>query len=142
MRKLIFVLPILLVLFACKKKGCMDAYADNYSSENEKEDKSCLYSASFIVWMDSTTAVHLNTAGHNSVKVSVGGNQSGQYYTSNYTNHAPTCGDTMGYEMRIGLGEESLQKVSYTISTIDGTAIKSGDIELDATKCKIVNFTY
>lgn len=142
MKKLIFLLPIFLVLFACKKKGCIDSYADNYSAENEKDDGSCLYSASLIFWMDSTTAANLNVDGHNSVKITVEGNNSGQYYTSNYTNHAPTCNDTLGYETRIGLGAETAQSVSYGVSTLDGTSIASGEIKLDATKCAIINFTY
>jgi len=29
---------------SCKKKGCMDKYADNYSSKAEKDDGSCSYS--------------------------------------------------------------------------------------------------
>jgi hypothetical protein len=39
-----FATTLLTFSTSCKKKGCMDKYADNYSSKVEKDDGSCSYS--------------------------------------------------------------------------------------------------
>ena len=42
------VSAILLLTFACKKKGCMDESAENYNSSAQKDDGSCSYSPSYL----------------------------------------------------------------------------------------------
>jgi hypothetical protein len=143
MRKLFYILPVVLVLFACKKKGCTDATADNYSADNEKNDKSCLFSAPVVFYMDTTTAHKLNANGFASVVVSMDGNQSGSFYTSKASVHIPGCSDTIGYRMRVGMGSESIQSgVTYVIKTPSDSTIGAGTIDLDASSCKIIPVVY
>jgi len=40
----VFTITLLTFSTSCKKKGCMDKYADNYNSKAEKDDNSCSYS--------------------------------------------------------------------------------------------------
>lgn len=40
---LFMITGVSLLSTSCKKKGCMDKYADNYSSKAEKDDGSCSY---------------------------------------------------------------------------------------------------
>ena len=45
MKKIIYgVLAFSLMTFSCKKKGCTDSEATNYSAEAKKDDGSCVFS--------------------------------------------------------------------------------------------------
>ncbi|MBD3636235.1 MAG: hypothetical protein HUJ25_02745 [Crocinitomicaceae bacterium] len=47
-KTLILIAATTLVLTACKKKGCMDPLATNYSTEAEKDDGSCVYDGNVV----------------------------------------------------------------------------------------------
>jgi hypothetical protein len=142
MKKLIFILPIAIALFSCKKTGCTDPNADNYSSENKKDDKSCMYSAPVIFWMDTITAQNLNAAGFSTVNIKVEGNLVGQIKTNRVCYSSPDCTDTCVYKTQIGLAAQTSQKVSYTFTNTSDGSIGSGNIELQAGSCNIIEVNY
>ena len=143
MKKLIFILPIAITLLACKKTGCTDANADNYSSENKKDDKSCMYSAPLIFWMDTITAQHLNADGYSTVNLKIDGGIVGQLKTNRVCISIPTCSDTAVYKTQIGLAAQTTQKVSYAIlNTSNTTTLASGSLELQAGSCNIIHVNY
>ena len=44
---------------SCKKKGCTDTEAINYSDEAEKDDGSCSYEGAIVFWYGEATAAEL-----------------------------------------------------------------------------------
>lgn len=66
MKKLALIFIGLALFTACKKKGCNDPTADNYNSEAEKNDGSCLYSNIDI----PENYVFTDDAGNNTVNYS------------------------------------------------------------------------
>jgi hypothetical protein len=60
MKKLLFLaLVATLTLPACKKKGCMDTQATNYSSKAKKDDGSCTYKPTISLNGSSTVTVNV-----------------------------------------------------------------------------------
>lgn len=60
MKKLLFVAAIgSLALVACKKKGCTDPAAVNYSTEAAKDDGSCVYAPTITLNGQSTVSVEV-----------------------------------------------------------------------------------
>ena len=50
---------------SCKKKGCTDPEALNYSEEAEKDDGSCSYEGAMVFYYDEATAAQLVQDGFN-----------------------------------------------------------------------------
>jgi len=45
----IFFLGFILLMSSCKKEGCIDVFANNYSSDAVKDDGSCSYQSDYFV---------------------------------------------------------------------------------------------
>lgn len=142
MKKIVWILPLVLLAFSCKKKGCMDSLADNYSSEAKKDDKSCSYSAPVIFWMDSTSAKNLISKGYTKVKIVIAGSVTGELSTGTTTEITPGCSDTTGYTTRIGLEQQLSQDVDYSITTMSDSTIRTGKIKLQGGTCVTQEINY
>lgn len=53
---LLLAIPVALSFTGCKKQGCVDPIATNYSDAAKKDDGSCLYETKLIFWYDSLTS--------------------------------------------------------------------------------------
>lgn len=90
--------------FSCKKQGCTNPYADNYSEEAEEDDFSCSYSTDLVLYLnDSRYSYYDNKPDfYAPFHFYVDGEKVGELSTSNlyfqtYSSSAPpTCDSTNG----------------------------------------------
>jgi hypothetical protein len=142
-KKLLFLALALLPLISCKKAGCTDAYAVNYSSEAEKDDESCTYSGKGIFWFNSVTATNLVNAGVPSVDFYIDGVLQGSASMTQFSVSAPVCGGDDGFTVTSNLGSENSVIKSYSIKRGgESTVIQTGNITIKSPGCNSVQLTY
>ena len=91
MKKIILFSLISAVSFSsCKKKGCMDANANNFNAEAEKDDGSCTYDTP-VTYTVPTTYTFTDASGNNTV--SYGGQTARMDMLSEMTTYLKTAND-------------------------------------------------
>ena len=119
MKKRLILLTLALVVIgtACKKKGCTDPEAVNYSIEAKKDDASCTYEATFSVWWGGLAYFHLSNAGVTRLYLDVNGVAIGSHPTNSYGQYAPDCGPDANkmLETTIDLGSDPTRNINYEV---------------------------
>jgi hypothetical protein len=115
----------LIILFAsifafssCKKEGCTDASAQNYSSTAKKDDGSCNYSEKLIFWQDATAATSWIDLGVNNLKFYVNGQYVGSCLASDYmvAGVAPSCSSNGQSSYTIDFGKNKTASIQVKIT--------------------------
>ena len=133
MKKLLFLfaIPVVLSVTSCKKAGCTDSEAVNYSSSAKKEDQSCTYKGEIVFWNDQTISQDMINFGITSLTYYVDGQVVGSSASSIYWTSSPSCGQNGSITITKDLG--SAKNKSYNYSVVD-----QNDVELWA---GVANFT-
>ena len=87
---------------SCKKKGCIDSNADNYSTEAKKDDGSCTY-----------PVINMTAAGTSGDISGSGGTATG---STTFTQNSATLGWDMAQDASSG-------SFNLTVTDADGTAV-------------------
>lgn len=90
--KFLICLCIALLFFSCKKKGCTDINATNYSESATKDDGSCYFEGSAVFWYDVTTQSIMNLYGITSLTYIIGNANTGTFQIDTVWSVAPPCG--------------------------------------------------
>ena len=131
-----------LLLSSCAKSGCTDGNADNFCSKCKKDDGSCTYSGSVVLWYDEDTADQMDDDGITSLIVKVDGEIVGTYSSSVYFVSAPNCGSTGAITVKKNLGKSKSKTSTYSITDQDGDVVFSGNLEFKANTCTQLELNY
>ena len=147
MRKQIFLLGLtaltLTSLNSCKKEGCIDAIADNFNADADKEDGSCTYSASVSFWYNGNTSTNLQLDDISSLTFYVDNQVIGSYASSVFYPSAPACGQSSVVSKTLDLGKSKTKTATYMVKDDIGDEIWSGSITFDASvECTTLELTY
>lgn len=124
------------VLSSCKKEGCTDPLATNYSTEAKKDDSSCQYEGSVVFWNDQATANSAVAAGVTSFKYYIDGTLVGSQGADIYFNGTdPSCGEQGLVTYNENLGSFKTQAVTYSVTDQNGTQLWGTTINLNANTC-------
>jgi outer membrane lipoprotein SlyB len=118
MKKLLLLLaiPVALSLTGCKKEGCTDMFATNYSDAAKKDDGSCTYTSKLIFWQDidaATSWVPLNVS---SLKFYVNGQYIGSCMANDYMTGQPSCSQNGQTATTIELGKNKTATVQIKVT--------------------------
>ena len=106
---------------SCKKEGCTDALAQNYSSSAKKDDGSCNYQEKLIFWQDLASADSWVNIGVNSLKFYVNGQYIGSCLASDYmvAGVAPSCSSNgqASYTIEFGKNKSAVLQIKVTDET-------------------------
>jgi len=141
--KLIIISLISIFVFStsCKKSGCTNTLATNYSSENKKDDGSCVFEGSSVFWIDANTSITLSNIGQ--LKIYVDDKFIGKMSTNSNFLKAPDC-NTGGitYFEDLGANESKIinYKAKYDSPTGQNTTkeviLYEGSLKLIGGKCQ------
>lgn len=134
--KLLAIPAVLLMSFtSCKKEGCTDSDADNYSAEAKKEDNSCTYSSNRVMWYGEDAANFLVNDGATSLTFYVDGEIVGSSAADVFFTSAPDCGTNGSITVTADLG--NVKSLSYSYEVIDqtGWTYWSGILNFTAGNC-------
>ncbi|MFT5778501.1 MAG: hypothetical protein ACI837_001457 [Crocinitomicaceae bacterium] len=139
----IITFALFLGMISCKKKGCIDATAANYSTEAEKDDESCTFNGHAVFWFTSVTATNLVTASIPNLDFYIDGVQEGSVSVTQFSVSEPTCAGSEGFTATISLGTSQSSSKSYSIKE-GGTSnvIQSGTVSITNTPCKWIELNY
>jgi hypothetical protein len=104
---------------SCKKKGCTNPEAINYSEEAEKDDGSCSYGGGMVFFYDEATAAQLVQDGAITMTYYVDGKEIGSSDAALYWTGPPDCGQ----DGSVGIDKywENDRTKTYSFSAQDQT---------------------
>lgn len=141
--RVFFIILLTLLAFSCKKKGCVETAAINYNSEAEKDDGSCEFSGTAILWFNSVTATNMVNSSIPNIDLYINGVSIGSCSATQYSLNAPPCVTTEGLTGVASLGNEKAKVYTYQVKKSGtSTVLQTGNIELFASNCSWINFTY
>jgi hypothetical protein len=137
MKKLLFLLaiPMAFSVTSCKKTGCTDPIASNYSDAAKKDDASCTYSEKLIIWQSYETSQLIQQAGITGLSIYVDGSLAGSFLSTNYWTGAPNCSQTGNVSATIDMGKNKTKSVSIEYKDQNGTSLGTDVITVTAGTC-------
>jgi hypothetical protein len=136
MKKMILLFSVGMLftaLSSCKKAGCTDLKADNYSSKAKTNDGSCTYSEKLIFWQNYAST---QTWGGSAVlKIYVDGAYLGSFATSEYIATAPDCASNGQLNKTIDFGNSTTKTVNVKVVDEDDYEWYNQNITMSAGSC-------
>jgi hypothetical protein len=119
---------------SCKKEGCTDIKAGNYSAKAKTNDGSCQYSEKLIFWQDINAAQ--SWAGVAVLlKIYVDGTYLGSFSASEYFNATPDCSSNGQLNKTIDFGYSTNKIVNITVLDETGYEWYNENITMNAGSC-------
>jgi hypothetical protein len=139
--KFIGFLFIAMLFASCKKEGCTDKNASNYSPDADKDDGTCKFEGQIVFWYNEATSVGLNDLGSSSLTFYFDGAVVGSTAADVFWTSAPTCGANASITVTKDMG--LAKNKSYTYSVVDdfGDTIWTGTVTLDGNTCLAFQLT-
>lgn len=118
MKKILFLLaiPLTFSVTSCKKAGCTDPIASNYSDAAKKDDGSCAYSEKLIFWQDMAAASSWSGLGVNNLKFYVNGQYIGSCLATEYMTGQPDCSQNAQSSYTIDFGKNKTATVQIKVT--------------------------
>jgi hypothetical protein len=126
---------ITLFMVGCRKEGCTDPDSKTYNSKAKKEDYSCVYEGSVVIWYGQHTASELVKDGVTSLTFTVDGSIVGSTSSSIYWTSAPDCGDNGSITITKNLGNAKNKSYTYNVKDQTGFVYWSGVLNFTANTC-------
>lgn len=140
MKNVFFSVLVLFALVSCKKEGCTNSSAINYSADAGKDDGSCQFRSTMVVWFNAATATNAVNQGVSGIELFVEGKSHGSTTMVNSSVTEPACNTEEGIRTEIETNDQN-KTVNYQIKkTGTNQILKSGSIPLSG--CQKVEFTY
>jgi hypothetical protein len=136
--KLINVIVFLLLalgLFTACKKGCVDRSAKNYDSRAKKDNGTCNYEGSAVLWYDEKVSNELKNDGVTRLDFFLNDVLISSHPTSDFWNSAPDCGETGSVTFVQDLGENASQEHRFTVKDQFGFVQWTGALVFKSQTC-------
>ena len=141
MKKSSFILLVVALSVAtvfttsCKKKGCTDSEAINFSEEAEKDDGSCSYEGAMVFYYDEATAAQLVHDGAITMTYYVDGKAIGSSDAAVYWTGAPDCGQDSTVGVVKSWGNHNTKTYSFSAEDQTGWAFWDNPVTFHANTC-------
>lgn len=119
---------------SCKKAGCTDLKADNYSSKAKTNDGSCLYSEKLIIWQDLNAAQSWDGVAV-VLKIYVDGSYLGSFSASEYLNSTPNCESNGQLNKIIDFGTATTKVVNIRVVDENDYEWYNNNVTMNAGMC-------
>ena len=124
-----------LLLPACKREGCTDSAAENYDAKAKKNDNTCRYEGSAVIWYGEEYSASLALTGSTSLRFFVDEQLVGSSDANVYFTGAPDCGQNGSITVTRDLGGVKGKTYPYKVENQLGTIIESGIINFVGGDC-------
>ena len=130
------------LLSGCKEEGCMDPDSKTFNADADKDDGSCKYEASLVIFYKENTSANLASEGSTALTYYVNGSIIGSSAVDVFYTSAPSCGANGSISKTIDLGSEKTKSVSYKVIDDFDNIISEGSITLRANTCQPLELIY
>lgn len=126
---------VALAFTSCKKEGCTDEVADNYSTESKTDDGTCNYTSSIALWWTEATADNLWDAGADVITFEIDGQIVGSQSTNTWNTVVPECGANGVPGASFDLGNNTTKSITIKGYDQDGDLYWDTAIQLKGGEC-------
>jgi hypothetical protein len=143
MKKVLSVLAVSILFFAtgCKKEGCTNQDATNYSSEADDDDGSCSFEGEVVFWYGESVANGLVAIGSTTLTFMVDGVIVGSTASNVFWTAAPNCGQNGSITVSRGLGNATNLAGNYSVKDQDNFEIWAGVLNFTANTCTVLELS-
>jgi len=137
MKKMILLFSVGMLfssLSSCKKAGCTDIKADNYSSKAKTNDGSCAYSEKLIIWQDQSSAQSWGGAAA-VLKIYVDGTYLGSFSATEYYIGTLNCESNGQLNKTIDFGNSTTKTVNIKVLDEDDYEWYNDNVIMNAGSC-------
>jgi hypothetical protein len=129
-------------LTSCKKEGCTDADSKTFNADAKKDNGTCQYEGSALLWYNQAASTGLQNDGATTLIYYVDGQVVGSGTTSVFWTAGPECGQNGSITVTKDLG--GVKNKSYTYSVKDQTGFEywAGVLNFTANSCEAVQLTW
>ena len=120
---------------SCKKKGCTDPDAINYSREAEKDDGSCSFEGAMVFYYIEATAAKLVSDGAITMTYYVDGRTIGSSDANIYWTGPPYCGDSGTIGVTKSWANNRTREYYYSVRDQTGWEFWGGPITFYGNTC-------
>lgn len=128
-----------LAITACKKPGCDDETALNYSKKANTNDGSCIYEGTAVFYFKDSTSIHLNDAGITELKFFVDSQLIGTKFSFEYWIGDPDCGQAVTF---IKSMKEPETNYYYHVHDQNGLDVWNGTLTTVGDECVLMEMVY
>lgn len=130
-----------ILLSACKKEGCTDSEANNYQIFAKKDNGSCTYSGSVVLWYKVGVFTGLASYGVTNLSLYINGEFKNEYAVGFYSTSEPECGKEYTMSIELDLGSQKSKEFNYEIFDQNGIVRFTGVINVSANQCSKYELT-
>ena len=138
----LYWLLTVVLLISCKKEGCTNSTATNYSAAAKVDDESCVYESNLVFWFDDNTQTILSSSGVTSLSYYLDGSFIGTFNASTGFDSAPECGDATAFSKAIAYDLSPTKTLSYRVEDQDENEHFSGSVTAIGDACVPVQLVY
>jgi hypothetical protein len=138
----ILALSAVLILPGCRKPGCTDPNADNYSETAKPDDGSCYYSGSAVFWYKEATAKELYTDGSYSLYYFLEDKFVGTSTSEMFWKYEPDCGQQASVTVLKDLGSQPTRSYNYYVLDQHDRELWSGELNISGNECTKIELIY
>lgn len=120
---------------SCKKRGCTDLEAINYSEEAEIDDGSCSYEGAMVFWYNEATAAQLVYDGAITMTYYVDGKEIGSSDAAVYWTGPPECGQDGSVGVVKSWGNDRTKTYSFSAQDQTGWEFWGEPVTFHANAC-------
>lgn len=120
---------------SCKKRGCTDPEAINYSEEAEKDDGSCSFEGAMVFWYDEATSDQLVQDGAITMTFYVDDKEIGSSDADIYWTGAPDCGQNGSIGVDKKWNNDRTKTYSFSAQDQTGWEFWSESVTFHANTC-------
>ncbi len=136
---LIFPVIASLLIASCKKEGCDDPTALNYSSEANTNNGTCIYEGSVVFWYNDSTSIHLNDSSITELTFYIDSQPVGYQLSTTYAYGQPECGQGISHRKSM---KETSASYYYYVHDQNGMDVWSGTLTLVGGYCNPLKLEY
>ena len=129
---------VMFVATGCKKEGCTNPDATNYSSEADDDDGSCKYEGEVVFWYGESVSNGLVADGSNQLTFTVDGNIVGSTASNVFWTSSPNCGQNGSITVTMDLGNSTNLAGNYSVRDQDDFEIWAGVVNFTANTCSSI----
>ena len=126
---------LVMTLGSCKREGCTDSAAENYEVKAKKNNNSCRYEGSAVIWYGKDYSASMSLSGTTSLRYFVNEELVGSTDPAVYFSGPPDCGQNGSITVTRDLGSAKNKTYTYRVENQLGATLESGIINFAGGEC-------
>lgn len=138
-RTLLFILALCFVgsLSSCKRLGCKEVNSINYDADAKKDDGSCVYEGTLILWLSQFQSNLYTTAGVTDLHFIVNNELIGIMPVTNFSSTIPTCDVPGGFVKTMQLGKVASKNFTVIVRDDQDNFLTQKSFVITGNACKV-----